>query len=69
MLLLAHLLIIFGALGMLVLSALRVWRQVRATRAAVAELRERAVDLAERTSALSERLDAAAVSTRLAERA
>ncbi|WP_242423592.1 hypothetical protein [Frankia sp. EI5c] len=68
-LLLAHLMLIFGSLAVLVLAALRLWKQVRLTRSAAVELKDRAAELGIRVTELAERLDSTQVTERLASRA
>lgn len=68
-LLLVHLVLIVGSLGVLVLCALRLWGQVRATKTAALELKDRAADLATKTGELAGRIESAEVATRLASQA
>ncbi|EFC85264.1 hypothetical protein [Parafrankia sp. EUN1f] len=65
-LLLVHLVMIFGSLGVLALCALRLWRQIKATKSAAFELKDRAADLGNKVSELAERLESVDVAARLA---
>ncbi|MCM3885091.1 hypothetical protein [Frankia sp. R82] len=65
---LVYLVLVLGGLLLLALSGWRVWQKVRAARRALGELSSRVSGLAADTAALSDRLDHAEVTSRLADR-
>jgi hypothetical protein len=65
---LLYLVLVLGGLALLGLCAWRVWQKMRGVRRALGELSGRVSALAADTSALSDRLDHAEVSSRLADR-
>jgi hypothetical protein len=66
LLLLAHLVLVLGPLGLLALCALRLWGKIRTTKSAAMDLKDQATDLGTKVSELAGRVESAQVASRLA---